>query len=187
MKKMLLLFVLSSFCRADELSDTLEQLEASSQKLKGYEASYQLTTEKGKTGTVDLGVDSQSGWGYLIFTLKDEKGEISQQGEQWITAEGLLVMKSRDQLVVFEGAEVLKRMNNLLRIFNANPTEIEARFAPRCSLTKERFEMTIGASSSGIALLEDAQKLLGKTEKEVTLALGPDYGVVTVDPNNSII
>jgi hypothetical protein len=51
---------------ADELSETLNALTTNHQKLEGYQATYELSSNTDQTGTIEIGVDFESGCAYLI-------------------------------------------------------------------------------------------------------------------------
>lgn len=189
MKCLLLLLVFTSFCRADELSDTIAELKTARQKLESYEASYQLATEEGKTGKVAIGADFKSGWGYVITTLRDSKGEIIAQAEQWTTDGNLFVMKAGDEIVVFEGMnKCLNRIHDLHQLFTPEPIKLKVSFQPQCHLTKDGFEMGIhDTGNKGQSLVDIAEQLLGKTDKEVKLQFPQEYGLITLNRANGLI
>lgn len=174
--------------RADELGETLDELDARHGKLEGYQATYAAETSTGRTGTIEMGVDFKSGWSYLISELKDESGNIMQQGQQWTTADGNYLLQSGDQKVVFEGFGALgNRFSDLVEIVKREKEDkIPARIKPDSYLDKTGVNIGISYTTGGAGLLVKAEKLVSKSDNEVVLDLG-ELGTVTVDAKTGLI
>lgn len=174
--------------RADELGETLDELDARHGKLEGYQATYAAETSTGRTGTIEMGVDFKSGWSYLISELKDESGNIMQQGQQWTTADGNYLLQSGDQKVVFEGFGALgNRFSDLVEIIKREKEDkIPARIKPDSYLDKTGVNIGISYTTGGAGLLVKAEKLVSKSDNEVVLDLG-ELGTVTVDAKTGLI
>ncbi len=174
--------------RADELGETLDELDARHGKLEGYQATYAAETSTGRTGTIEMGVDFKSGWSYLISELKDESGNIMQQGQQWTTADGNYLLQSGDQKVVFEGFGALgNRFSDLVEIIKREKEDkIPARIKPDSYLDKTGVNIGISYTTGGAGLLVRAEKLVSKSDNEVVLDLG-ELGTVTVDAKTGLI
>ncbi len=174
--------------RADELGETLDELDARHGKLEGYQATYAAETSTGRTGTIEMGVDFKSGWSYLISELKDESGNIMQQGQQWTTADGNYLLQSGDQKVVFEGFGALgNRFSDLVEIIEREKEDkIPARIKPDSYLDKTGVNIGISYTTGGAGLLVKAEKLVSKSDNEVVLDLG-ELGTVTVDAKTGLI
>ena len=174
--------------RADELGETLDELDARHGKLEGYQATYAAETSTGRTGTIEMGVDFKSGWSYLISELKDESGNIMQQGQQWTTADGNYLLQSGDQKVVFEGFGGLgNRFSDLVEIIERERDDkIPARIKPDSYLDKTGVNIGFSYTTGGAGLLVKAEKLVSKSDNEVVLDLG-ELGTVTVDAKTGLI
>jgi len=174
--------------RADELGETLDELDARHGKLEGYQATYAAETSTGRTGTIEMGVDFKSGWSYLISELKDESGNIMQQGQQWTTADGNYLLQSGDQKVVFEGFGALgNRFSDLVEIIKREKEDkIPVRIKPDSYLDKTGVNIGISYTTGGAGLLVKAEKLVSKSDNEVVLDLG-ELGTVTVDAKTGLI
>ena len=180
--------IVCQMARADELGETLDELDARHGKLEGYQATYAAETSTGRTGTIEMGVDFKSGWSYLISELKDESGNIMQQGQQWTTADGNYLLQSGDQKVVFEGFGGLgNRFSDLVEIIEREREDkIPARIKPDSYLDKTGVNMGISYTTGGAGLLVKAEKLVSKSDNEVVLDLG-ELGTVTVDAKTGVI
>jgi hypothetical protein len=135
-----------------------------------------------------MGVDFKSGWSYLISELKDERGNVMQQGQQWTTADGNYLLQSGDQKVVFEGFGGLgNRFSDLVEIIEREREDkIPARIKPDSYLDKTGVNMGISYTTGGAGLLVKAEKLVSKSDDEVVLDLG-ELGTVTVDAKTGVI
>ena len=180
--------IVCQIARADELGETLDELAARHGKLEGYQATYAAETSNGRTGTIEMGVDFKSGWSYLISELKDERGNVMQQGQQWTTADGNYLLQSGDQKVVFEGFGALgNRFSDLVEIIEREKEDkIPARIKPDSYLDKTGVNMGISYTTGGAGLLVKAEKLVSKSDDEVVLDLG-ELGTVTVDAKTGVI
>jgi hypothetical protein len=180
--------IVCQMARADELGETLDELDARHGKLEGYQATYAAETSTGRTGTIEMGVDFKSGWSYLISELKDESGNIMQQGQQWTTADGNYLLQSGDQKVVFEGFGALgNRFSDLVEIVKREKEDkIPARIKPDSYLDKTGVNIGISYTTGGAGLLVRAEKLVSKSDNEVVLDLG-ELGTVTVDAKTGLI
>jgi hypothetical protein len=180
--------IVCQMARADELGETLDELDARHGKLEGYQATYAAETSTGRTGTIEMGVDFKSGWSYLISELKDESGNIMQQGQQWTTADGNYLLQSGDQKVVFEGFGALgNRFSDLVEIIKREKEDkIPARIKPDSYLDKTGVNIGISYTTGGAGLLVKAEKLVSKSDNEVVLDLG-ELGTVTVDAKTGLI
>ena len=180
--------IVCQMARADELGETLDELDARHGKLEGYQATYAAETSTGRTGTIEMGVDFKSGWSYLISELKDESGNIMQQGQQWTTADGNYLLQSGDQKVVFEGFGALgNRFSDLVEIIEREKEDkIPARIKPDSYLDKTGVNIGISYTTGGAGLLVKAEKLVSKSDNEVVLDLG-ELGTVTVDAKTGLI
>ncbi|MDB4417975.1 hypothetical protein N9262_01840, partial [Akkermansiaceae bacterium] len=159
---------------ADELSETLNTLTTNHPKLEGYQATYELSSNTGQTGTIEIGVDFKSGWSYLISEFKDEKGKLTQQGQQWTTTDGIYFLQSDDQKIAFEGlGKLAKRCRKLVEIINPDrELGIPLRIKPYLYLDEADVRLGIGYSTHETELLSKTEKLISKTDDEIVADLG---------------
>lgn len=173
---------------ADELSETLNTLTANHPKLEGYQATYELSSNTGQTGTIEIGVDFKSGWSYLISEFKNEKGKLTQQGQQWTTTGGIYFLQSADQKIAFEGlGKLAKRCRKLVEIINPDrDLGIPLRIKPYLYLDEADVRLGIGYSTHENELLSKTEKLISKTDDEIVADLGK-LGRVTFETKTGII
>ncbi len=173
---------------ADELSETLNTLTANHPKLEGYQATYELSSNTGQTGTIEIGVDFKSGWSYLISEFKNEKGKLTQQGQQWTTMDGIYFLQSGDQKIAFEGlGKLAKRCRKLVEIINPDrELGIPLRIKPYLYLDEADVRLGIGYSTHENELLSKTEKLISKTDDEIVADLGK-LGRVTLETKTGII
>jgi len=173
---------------ADELSETLNTLTANHPKLEGYQATYELSSNTGQTGTIEIGVDFKSGWSYLISEFKNEKGNLTQQGQQWTTTGGIYFLQSADQKIAFEGlGKLAKRCRKLVEIINPDrELGIPLRIKPYLYLDEADVRLGIGYSTHENELLSKTEKLISKTDDEIVADLGK-LGRVTFETKTGII
>ena len=173
---------------ADELSETLNTLTANHPKLEGYQATYELSSNTGQTGTIEIGVDFKSGWSYLISEFKNEKGKLTQQGQQWTTTGGIYFLQSGDQKIAFEGlGKLAKRCRKLVEIINPDrELGIPLRIKPYLYLDEANVRLGIGYSTHENELLSKTEKLISKTDDEIVADLGK-LGRVTFETKTGII
>lgn len=173
---------------ADELSETLNTLTANHPKLEGYQATYELSSNTGQTGTIEIGVDFKSGWSYLISEFKNEKGKLTQQGQQWTTTGGIYFLQSADQKIAFEGlGKLAKRCRKLVEIINPDrELGIPLRIKPYLYLDEADVRLGIGYSTHENELLSKTEKLISKTDDEIVADLGK-LGRVTFETKTGII
>ena len=173
---------------ADELSETLNTLTTNHPKLEGYQATYELSSNTGQTGTIEIGVDFKSGWSYLISEFKDEKGKLTQQGQQWTTTDGIYFLQSDDQKIAFEGlGKLAKRCRKLVEIINPDrELGIPLRIKPYLYLDEADVRLGIGYSTHETELLSKTEKLISKTDDEIVADLGK-LGRVTFETKTGII
>ena len=173
---------------ASELSETLNALTTNHQKLKGYQATYELSSNTGQTGTIEIGVDFRSGWSYLISKFMDEKGKLMQQGQQWTTADGIYLLQSADQKIAFEGLEKLaKRCRKLVEVINPDKEPgIPLQIEPYLYLDEGDVRLGIGFSTHQAELLGKTEKLISNTDEAVVADLGK-LGSVTFKSKTGII
>ncbi len=173
---------------ADELSETLNTLTANHSKLEGYQATYELSSNTGQTGTIEIGVDFKSGWSYLISEFKNEKGKLTQQGQQWTTMDGIYFLQSGDQKIAFEGlGKLAKRCRKLVEIINPDrELSIPLRIEPYLYLDEADVRLGIGYSTHETELLNKTEKLISKTDDEIVADLGK-LGRVTFKTKTGII
>ena len=173
---------------ADELSETLNTLTANHPKLEGYQATYELSSNTGQTGTIEIGVDFKSGWSYLISEFKNEKGNLTQQGQQWTTTGGIYFLQSADQKIAFEGlGKLAKRCRKLVEIINPDrELGITLRIKPYLYLDEADVRLGIGYSTHENELLSKTEKLISKTDDEIVADLGK-LGRVTFETKTGII
>jgi uncharacterized membrane-anchored protein YjiN (DUF445 family) len=173
---------------ADELSETLNTLTANHPKLEGYQATYELSSNTGQTGTIEIGVDFKSGWSYLISEFKNEKGKLTQQGQQWTTTGGIYFLQSDDQKIAFEGlGKLAKRCRKLVEIINPDrELGIPLRIKPYLYLDEADVRLGIGYSTHENELLSKTEKLISKTDDEIVADLGK-LGRVTFETKTGII
>ncbi len=173
---------------ADELSETLNTLTANHPKLEGYQATYELSSNTGQTGTIEIGVDFKSGWSYLISEFKNEKGKLTQQGQQWTTTGGIYFLQSGDQKIAFEGlGKLAKRCRKLVEIINPDrELGIPLRIKPYLYLDEADVRLGIGYSTHENELLSKTEKLISKTDDEIVADLGK-LGRVTFETKTGII
>ena len=173
---------------ADELSETLNTLTTNHPKLEGYQATYELSSNTGQTGTIEIGVDFKSGWSYLISEFKDEKGKLTQQGQQWTTTDGIYFLQSDDQKIAFEGlGKLAKRCRKLVEIINPDrELGIPLRIKPYLYLDEADVRLGIGYSTHENELLSKTEKLISKTDDEIVADLGK-LGRVTFETKTGII
>lgn len=180
--------VVCQMAPASELSETLNALTTNHQKLKGYQATYELSSNTGQTGTIEIGVDFRSGWSYLISKFMDEKGKLMQQGQQWTTADGIYLLQSADQKIAFEGLEKLaKRCRKLVEIINPDKEPgIPLQIEPYLYLDEGDVRLGIGFSTHQAELLGKTEKLISNTDEAVVADLGK-LGSVTFKSKTGII
>ena len=173
---------------ADELSETLNALTTNHQKLEGYQATYELSSNTDQTGTIEIGVDFKSGWAYLISEFKDEKGKLVGQGKQWTTTDGIYLLQSADQKIAFEGlGKLAKRCRKLIEIINPDrELSIPLRIEPYLYLDETDVRLGIGYSTHETELLNKTEKLISKTDDEIIADLGK-LGRVTFETKTGII
>jgi len=173
---------------ADELSETLNTLTTNHPKLEGYQATYELSSNTGQTGTIEIGVDFKSGWSYLISEFKNEKGKLTQQGQQWTTTDGIYFLQSDDQKIAFEGlGKLAKRCRKLVEIINPDrELGIPLRIKPYLYLDEADVRLGIGYSTHENELLSKTKKLISKTDDEIVADLGK-LGRVTFETKTGII
>ena len=173
---------------ADELSETLNTLTTNHPKLEGYQATYELSSNTGQTGTIEIGVDFKSGWSYLISEFKNEKGKLTQQGQQWTTTDGIYFLQSDDQKIAFEGlGKLAKRCRKLVEIINPDrELGIPLRIKPYLYLDEADVRLGIGYSTHENELLSKTEKLISKTDDEIVADLGK-LGRVTFETKTGII
>jgi len=173
---------------ADELSETLNTLTTNHPKLEGYQATYELSSNTGQTGTIEIGVDFKSGWSYLISEFKNEKGKLTQQGQQWTTTDGIYFLQSDDQKIAFEGlGKLAKRCRKLVEIINPDrELGIPLRIKPYLYLDEADVRLGIGYSTHENELLSKTEKLISKTNDEIVADLGK-LGRVTFETKTGII
>ena len=173
---------------ADELSETLNTLTTNHPKLEGYQATYELSSNTGQTGTIEIGVDFKSGWSYLISEFKNEKGKLTQQGQQWTTTGGIYFLQSADQKIAFEGlGKLAKRCRKLVEIINPDrELGIPLRIKPYLYLDEADVRLGIGYSTHETELLSKTEKLISKTDDEIVADLGK-LGRVTFETKTGII
>ena len=173
---------------ADELSETLNTLTTNHPKLEGYQATYELSSNTGQTGTIEIGVDFKSGWSYLISEFKNEKGKLTQQGQQWTTTDGIYFLQSDDQKIAFEGlGKLAKRCRKLVEIINPDrELGIPLRIKPYLYLDEAAVRLGIGYSTHENELLSKTEKLISKTNDEIVADLGK-LGRVTFETKTGII
>lgn len=181
-------FVVCQMAPADELSETLNTLTANHPKLEGYQATYELSSNTGQTGTIEIGVDFKSGWSYLISEFKNEKGNLTQQGQQWTTTGGIYFLQSADQKIAFEGlGKLAKRCRKLVEIINPDrELGIPLRIKPYLYLDEADVRLGIGYSTHENELLSKTEKLISKTDDEIVADLGK-LGRVTFETKTGII
>ncbi|MEO1833787.1 MAG: hypothetical protein ABGZ08_14745 [Akkermansiaceae bacterium] len=181
-------FVVCQMAPADELSETLNTLTANHPKLEGYQATYELSSNTGQTGTIEIGVDFKSGWSYLISEFKNEKGKLTQQGQQWTTTGGIYFLQSADQKIAFEGlGKLAKRCRKLVEIINPDrELGIPLRIKPYLYLDEADVRLGIGYSTHENELLSKTEKLISKTDDEIVADLGK-LGRVTFETKTGII
>ncbi|MCH1421377.1 MAG: hypothetical protein L7W40_13830 [Akkermansiaceae bacterium] len=181
-------FVVCQMAPADELSETLNTLTANHPKLEGYQATYELSSNTGQTGTIEIGVDFKSGWSYLISEFKNEKGKLTQQGQQWTTTGGIYFLQSADQKIAFEGlGKLAKRCRKLVEIINPDrDLGIPLRIKPYLYLDEADVRLGIGYSTHENELLSKTEKLISKTDDEIVADLGK-LGRVTFETKTGII
>ena len=181
-------FVVCQMAPADELSETLNTLTANHPKLEGYQATYELSSNTGQTGTIEIGVDFKSGWSYLISEFKNEKGKLTQQGQQWTTTGGIYFLQSGDQKIAFEGlGKLAKRCRKLVEIINPDrELGIPLRIKPYLYLDEADVRLGIGYSTHENELLSKTEKLISKTDDEIVADLGK-LGRVTFETKTGII
>ena len=180
--------VVCQMAPASELSETLNALTTNHQKLKGYQATYELSSNTGQTGTIEIGVDFRSGWSYLISKFMDEKGKLMQQGQQWTTADGIYLLQSADQKIAFEGLEKLaKRCRKLVEVINPDKEPgIPLQIEPYLYLDEGDVRLGIGFSTHQAELLGKTEKLISNTDEAVVADLGK-LGSVTFKSKTGII
>jgi len=173
---------------ADELSETLNTLTTNHPKLEGYQATYEMSSNTGQTGTIEIGVDFKSGWSYLISEFKNEKGKLTQQGQQWTTTDGIYFLQSDDQKIAFEGlGKLAKRCRKLVEIINPDrELGIPLRIKPYLYLDEADVRLGIGYSTHENELLSKTKKLISKTDDEIVADLGK-LGRVTFETKTGII
>ena len=173
---------------ADELSETLNTLTTNHPKLEGYQATYEMSSNTGQTGTIEIGVDFKSGWSYLISEFKNEKGKLTQQGQQWTTTDGIYFLQSDDQKIAFEGlGKLAKRCRKLVEIINPDrELGIPLRIKPYLYLDEADVRLGIGYSTHENELLSKTEKLISKTDDEIVADLGK-LGRVTFETKTGII
>jgi hypothetical protein len=173
---------------ADELSETLNTLTTNHPKLEGYQATYEMSSNTGQTGTIEIGVDFKSGWSYLISEFKNEKGKLTQQGQQWTTTDGIYFLQSDDQKIAFEGlGKLAKRCRKLVEIINPDrELGIPLRIKPYLYLDEADVRLGIGYSTHENELLSKTEKLISKTNDEIVADLGK-LGRVTFETKTGII
>lgn len=173
---------------ADELSETLNTLTANHSELEGYQATYELSSNTGQTGTIEIGVDFKSGWSYLISEFKNEKGKLTQQGQQWTTTDGIYFLQSADQKIAFEGlGKLAKRCRKLVEFINPNSElGIPLRIKPYLYLDEADVRLGIGYSTHENELLSKTEKLISKTDDAIVADLGK-LGRVTFENKTGII
>lgn len=181
-------FVVFQIAPADELSETLNALAASHLALEGYQTTYEMKSNNGRTSTIQIGVDFKSGWSYLMSEFKDEKGRLMQQGQQWTTADGIYLLQTGDQSAVFEGFRgQLPRFSQLAEILNPDKENgIPLRIKPYSFWDKTGVNLGIGYSAGGANIWGETQKLVSKTDEEVVFDLGK-LGIVTFEAKTGII
>ena len=173
---------------ADELSEALNTLTTNHPKLEGYQATYELSSNTGQTGTIKIGVDFKSGWSYLISEFKNEKGKLTKQGQQWTTTDGIYFLQSDDQKIAFEGlGKLAKRCRKLVEIINPDrELGIPLRIKPYLYLDEADVRLGIGYSTHENELLSKTEKLISKTDDEIVADLGK-LGRVTFETKTGII
>ena len=173
---------------ADELSETLNTLTANHSELEGYQATYELSSNTGQTGTIEIGVDFKSGLSYLISEFKNEKGKLTQQGQQWTTTDGIYFLQSADQKIAFEGlGKLAKRCRKLVEFINPNSElGIPLRIKPYLYLDEADVRLGIGYSTHENELLSKTEKLISKTDDAIVADLGK-LGRVTFENKTGII
>lgn len=72
-------FLVCQMATAEELSEILNTLRTNHQNLEGYQATYELNSNTGQTGNIEIGVDFRSGWSYLMSEFKNEEGKLIQK------------------------------------------------------------------------------------------------------------
>lgn len=181
-------FVVCQMAPADELSETLNTLTANHSELEGYQATYELSSNTGQTGTIEIGVDFKSGWSYLISEFKNEKGKLTQQGQQWTTTDGIYFLQSADQKIAFEGlGKLAKRCRKLVEFINPNSElGIPLRIKPYLYLDEADVRLGIGYSTHENELLSKTEKLISKTDDAIVADLGK-LGRVTFENKTGII
>ena len=173
---------------ADELSETLNALTTNHQKLEGYQATYELSSNTDQTGTIEIGVDFESGCAYLISEFKDEKGKLIRQGQHWTTTDGIYLLQSADQKIAFEGlGKLAKRCRKLIEIINPDrELSIPLRIEPYLYLDEADVRLGIGYSTHETELLNKIEKIISKTDDEIVADLGK-LGRVTFETKTGII
>ena len=181
-------FLVCQMATAEELSEILNTLRTNHQKLEGYQATYELNSNTGETGNIEIGVDFKSGWSYLMSECKNEKGQLIQKGQQWTTTNGIYFLQSGDQKVAFEGLEKLaKRCRKLVEIINPNKElDTPLRIKPYIYLAETDARLGIGYSTQGTEILSKTQKLIKKTDDLVVADLGK-LGSLTFEAKTGII
>jgi hypothetical protein len=181
-------FVVCQVAPANELNETLNALVASHRKLEGYQTTYEMKSSKGQTGTIEIGVDFESGWSYLMSEFKDEKGKLMQQGQQWTTADGNYLLQSGDEKIIFEGfGKLVKRFRKLVEIMDQDAGDgVPLRIKPDSYLDKTRINLGIGYTTGGTGLLGKSKELVSKTNDEVIIDLD-ELGQVTFEATTGVI
>ena len=187
MKALSIFLVIAGFASAQEPTDTLEELQNQYDKLKGYEARYEATTEKGNTAVFEIGVDFKSGWAFLKNEVKDKAGRTLKKSQQWSTDEKLIILEEGNKTIVFEGlGDLGERFTDLQKLFDPDQESSLARITPSAYLTKTGASIGVGFNATAPSWLVEPDKIIASDEKEIQFDWG-QHGVITVSRETGLI
>lgn len=177
----------SFLLHAGEKDGNVDKLNAAFQQLDSFSASYQATTETGKTADFFHGADFESGWAYAIIEGRDKDGTTVMRNEQWATADGTFLMKNDGQVIVFDGfAEEIARIDTLRKLLGVSPDLGPMKIYPFCDLSPTEVSISIGTRTKGPMWLTELEDPIKSDETSVTFQTDDD-GTVVINRTNGLI